>query len=52
MSLRGFLNRRIRNRTYGGVRGRGLNNPLLLDQMKLMPLGKEFESCTWRKLIN
>jgi hypothetical protein len=26
------MNRRIRNRTYGGVRGRGLKGPLLLDR--------------------
>jgi hypothetical protein len=25
------MNRRIRSRTYGGVRGRGLKGPLLLD---------------------
>jgi hypothetical protein len=42
------MNRRIRSRTYGGVRGRGLKGPLLLDcgcikiyeHFIALPLGK------------
>jgi hypothetical protein len=36
------LNRRIRNRTYGGVRGRGRKLPLLLD------VRQAWREATWR----